>query len=86
MAAEELGIISRLSSGTACGILWGITPSTRKGNVMANYRRLRDEARAYYALVERAQRAGVPTSLDDPRSARTVEGLRRAVERAEASR
>ena len=37
---------------------------------------LRQEARAYYALVDEAERASVPTDLEDPRSPRTVEGLR----------
>ena len=41
---------------------------------------LRQKARAYYALVEEAERAGVPVSLEDPRSPRTVVGLRLAVE------
>jgi hypothetical protein len=39
--------------------------------------------REYQALCDRARRAGVPTSLDDPESPRTVEGLREAVEAAE---
>ena len=40
------------------------------------------EASAYYALCEEACRLGIPTSLDDPRSPRTVEGLRQAIDRA----
>jgi hypothetical protein len=39
-------------------------------------------ARDYYRLCSEAERLGVPTSLDDPRSPRTVAGLRRAVEAA----
>jgi hypothetical protein len=47
---------------------------------------LREGARAYYQLCDRAQRVGVPTSLDDPRSPVTVAALRRAIEEREASR
>lgn len=43
---------------------------------------LRQEARDYYALVEAARKAGVPTSLDDPRSPTTVAGLRAAIREA----
>lgn len=42
---------------------------------------LRREAIAYYALCDEARMLGIPTSLDDPRSATTVEGLRAEVER-----
>jgi hypothetical protein len=38
------------------------------------------EAQSYYRLVSEAQALGVPTSLDDPRSPKTVAGLRAAVE------
>jgi hypothetical protein len=43
---------------------------------------IRAEAEEYYHLCEEARKLGIPTSLDDPRSPRTVEGLRRAVEAA----
>lgn len=43
-----------------------------------NYRELRDEAREYYRLVSLAARHGVPVSLDDPDSPRTVAALRAA--------
>lgn len=35
-------------------------------------------AREYYALCDRAEAKGVPVSLDDPRTPRTVAELRRA--------
>lgn len=35
-------------------------------------------ARAYYALCDKAAAKGVPVSLDDPRSPRTVAALRKA--------
>lgn len=41
-----------------------------------------EEAKAYQRLCDAARDLGVPTSLDDPRSPRTVEGLRAAVVRA----
>jgi len=37
------------------------------------------EQQDYYALCERARALGIPTSLDDPRSPRTIDGLREAV-------
>jgi hypothetical protein len=37
---------------------------------------------AYYRLCAEADRLGIPTSLDDPRSPRTVAGLRAAVDAA----
>ncbi len=40
------------------------------------------DARRYYELCEQARQLGVPTSLDDPRSPRTVAGLRAAVAKA----
>jgi hypothetical protein len=43
-------------------------------------------AQEYYALCDEARSLGIPTSLDDERSPRTVEGLRRAVEEARAAR
>jgi len=46
---------------------------------MANYRKLQAEARAYYALCDKAHALGVPTSLDDPRSPKTVAALEKAV-------
>jgi hypothetical protein len=42
------------------------------------------EARRYYELCARAAAAGIPTSLDDPESPRTVAGLRSATLLAEA--
>lgn len=40
---------------------------------------LHDEARAYYALCDRAAALGIPTSLDDPRTPQTVPALRATV-------
>jgi hypothetical protein len=40
---------------------------------------LREQALAYQRLIEEARALGVPTSLDDPRSPRTVDALRAAV-------
>lgn len=45
-------------------------------------RRRIDEQRDYYALLAEARRLSIPTSLDDPRSPRTIAALRKAVERA----
>lgn len=36
----------------------------------------------YYRLCDEAARLGIPVSLDDPRSPKTVQGLRDAVESA----
>jgi hypothetical protein len=44
---------------------------------------LRQEARDYYALCERARALGIPTSLDDPRSPKTIAALRAAISRAQ---
>ena len=38
-----------------------------------------DDPRAYYRLCKEAEALGIPISLDDPRSPRTVDGLREAV-------
>jgi hypothetical protein len=46
------------------------------------YGELRKQAAAYYQLVDRARELGVPTSLDDPRSPKTLAGLGRAVRKA----
>lgn len=35
--------------------------------------------RDYYALLDECKRRGIPTSLDDPRSPKTVQGLRDAL-------
>jgi hypothetical protein len=43
---------------------------------------LRQEARDYYRLCDEAEALGIPTSLDDPDSPKTVQGLRDAVEAA----
>ena len=37
------------------------------------------EAQTYYRLCAEAEAKGIPTSLDDPRSPRTVAALRKAV-------
>jgi hypothetical protein len=44
------------------------------------YGQLLQEQRDYYALCDEADRLGIPTSLDDPRSPRTVARLRAAVD------
>lgn len=44
-----------------------------------NNRAIYDEQAAYYRLCTEARKLGIPTSLDDPRSPRTVAGLRDAV-------
>lgn len=41
--------------------------------------RQHDEARAYYALCDKARKLGIPTSLDDPRTPKTVAALEEAV-------
>jgi hypothetical protein len=38
-----------------------------------------NEQRAYMALCDRARELGIPTSLDDPRSPKTVAALKAAV-------
>lgn len=40
------------------------------------------EQRAYYALCDEARALSIPTSLDDPRSPKTVDALRAAVAHA----
>jgi hypothetical protein len=45
---------------------------------------LREQA-AYLELVEQARALGVPTSLDDPRSPRTLDALRAAVAERETT-
>lgn len=47
---------------------------------------LRKQARAYFRLCDEARALGVPTSLDDPRSPRTVAGLREAVDEKQRTR
>lgn len=37
---------------------------------------LRRQQREYYALCDKARELGIPTSLDNPRSPRTVSGLK----------
>lgn len=44
------------------------------------------EQKAYYALCDKARALGIPTSLDDPRTTRTVAGLEAVVAVAEARR
>jgi hypothetical protein len=44
--------------------------------------KLQEEARAYYRLCDEACALGVPVSVDDPRSPKTVQGLREAVAKA----
>jgi hypothetical protein len=51
---------------------------------MHEIERLRQVAREYYALCERARAVGVATSIDDPSSPTTVADLRRAVTVEEA--
>lgn len=46
---------------------------------MADYRTLQAEARDYYRLVRQADSLGIPTSLDDPTSPKTVQALRDAI-------
>ena len=46
---------------------------------MRTFERLRDEARAYYALCDESVTRGIPLSLDDPSNPRTVSTLRKAV-------
>lgn len=49
---------------------------------MTSYQPLVRQARDYYRLCDEAHRLGIPTSLDDPRTPRTVAGLRAAVDAA----
>lgn len=51
---------------------------------MTSYSKLQEEACAYYRLIDEAEAFGIPTSLDDPRSPKTVAGLRAAVTAAKA--
>lgn len=46
------------------------------------YAQLKDEARDYQRLCDEAQALGIPTSLDDPRSPKTVQGLRDEINNA----
>lgn len=46
------------------------------------YTQLIQEARDYYRLCAEAEALGIPVSLDDPRSPKTVQGLRDAVAKA----
>lgn len=41
-----------------------------------------NEQRAYYALCDQARALGIPTSLDDPRTTKTVAELQAAVDAA----
>ena len=43
------------------------------------------DPRAYQALLDEARALGIPTSLDDPNSPRTIAGLRAAVAERRAS-
>lgn len=47
------------------------------------YAEATQEAVKYYALCRKAERLGVPTSLDDPKSPQTVAGLAHLVSIAE---
>lgn len=49
---------------------------------MTTYQQLLNEQRDYYALCDKARSLGIPTSLDDPNSPKTVDALRDAVENA----
>ena len=42
------------------------------------------EQRDYYRLCAEAHTLGIPTSLDDPKSPRTVAGLKAAIAKAQA--
>lgn len=53
-------------------------------DIVPTTRQLQDEARAYYNLCREAERLGVPTSLDHPRTPQTVDALRAAVAEARA--
>ena len=44
------------------------------------------EAEDYFRLCDKARELGIPTSLDDPKSPKTVEALRAEIENAEAER
>jgi hypothetical protein len=55
-----------------------MTSSERTGDTMTAYQ----EQREYLRLVDEARALGIPTSLDDPRSPKTVDELRGAVARA----
>ena len=46
------------------------------------YSELIREAQAYYRLCAEAEALGIPTSLDDPRTPKTVAALQAAVEAA----
>ncbi len=46
------------------------------------YSELIREAQEYYRLCAQAEALGIPVSLDDPRSPKTVQGLRAAVKAA----
>jgi hypothetical protein len=48
------------------------------------YSQLQDEARAYYLLCREAEALGIPTSVYNPGSPRTVKGLRQVVVEARA--
>lgn len=43
------------------------------------YKQMLQEVRDYYALCTKAARLGIPVSLDDPRTPKTVEALKEAV-------
>ena len=47
---------------------------------MTPYEQLKQEARDYYRLCDKAAKHGIPVSLDDPRSPNTVDALKQAVE------
>lgn len=71
-------VSSRLSlMGAGCLVV--CVAGSENGVVMSYAEELRVQ-REYAALCDEARKLGVPTSLDDPRSPRTVEGLRAAVE------
>ena len=40
------------------------------------------EQRAYYALLNKAHTLGIPVSLDDPASPRTIAGIKTAIAKA----
>jgi hypothetical protein len=59
-------------------------PAQEEARRMKNNRH--EEARAYYRLCDEARALGIATSLDDPRSPRTVAALERAVRQRRAAR
>jgi hypothetical protein len=53
--------------------------TTTNGGTVKVTTALRNEQAAYYRLCDEARALGIPTSLDDPRSPKTVDALRVAI-------